>query len=472
MTNAMIADPPELADYYAFLRAKKRSALMKGLHEVPELNSSMFDYQANVTDFLLRAGCGAAFLDTGLGKSLIELEWARVMVAHTGKPVLMLAPLAVGPQHVREGQRFGIEAKYIRTPGEVAGPGIWITNYERLHLFRPEDFGALVLDESSIVKAFGGKTSRALIEFGERVRYRLAATATPAPNDHMELGQHSAFLGIMPSNEMLARWFITDQSQMGKYRLKKYGIEDFWSWVASWARMASKPSDLGFADDRFILPKLNYDLHYVSVDLTAGANAGELFRAVDTSATSIHKEKRRTAGQRAERIAELVHAEPDEAWVVWCETDYEADELMARLPHAVEVRGSMAADMKEARLTGFVNQEVKVLVTKPSIAGYGLNLQHCARCAFVGLSFSYETFYQAVRRFWRFGQQRPVNVHIALAETEGVIWHTIQRKARDHEAMKTAMNQAMHRAVKAYETKLSYRPTQAIRLPGWLQRAA
>ena len=211
MTNAMIADPPELADYYAFLRAKKRSALMKGLHEVPELNSSMFDYQANVTDFLLRAGCGAAFLDTGLGKSLIELEWARVMVAHTGKPVLMLAPLAVGPQHVREGQRFGIEAKYIRTPGEVAGPGIWITNYERLHLFCPEDFGALVLDESSIVKAFGGKTSRALIEFGERVRYRLAATATPAPNDHMELGQHSAFLGIMPSNEMLARWFITDQ---------------------------------------------------------------------------------------------------------------------------------------------------------------------------------------------------------------------------------------------------------------------
>lgn len=472
MTTAIVSDPPELADYYAFLRRKQRRARERGLARVPALNPQMFAYQADVTDFLLRVGCGAAFLDTGLGKSFIELEWARVITEATGRPVLMLAPLAVGPQHEREARRFGIEAKHIREPGEITGPGIWITNYERLPKFDAGALGGLVLDESSIVKAFTGKTSRALIAFGEQVPYRLAATATPAPNDHMELGQHSAFVGAMPSNEMLARWFTADQSQMGKYRLKRYGVNDFWQWVASWARMASKPSDLGYDDAGFDLPKLNTDLHYVNVDITEAAADGELFRAVDTSATSIHQEKRRTAPARAERIAELVRAEPSEPWVVWVETDYEADAVKAVLPEAVEVRGSMPMDTKESRLDAFVRGDERILLTKPSIAGYGLNLQHCARCAFVGLSFSYESYYQAVRRFWRFGQQRPVHVHIAIAETEAVIWHTIQRKAADHERMKSAMNAAMRQATKEYGVKLAYQPTQRVQLPKWLREVA
>jgi len=458
--------------YYAFLARKRRSAIPSGLKRIPALNGAMFGYQADVTDFLLRIGSGAALLDTGLGKSIIELEYGRVMVEANHKSVLMLAPLAVGPQHEREAAKFGIEAKYVRHPSEITGPGIWITNYERLHLFDPGGFCALILDESSLLKAYGGKTSKALIAFGERVRYRLAATATPAPNDHMELGQHSAFLQVMPSNEMLARWFVADQSEMGRYRLKRYGVEDFWSWVASWARMAGRPSDLGYSDDGFILPKLNQDLHYVNVDLTLGRAGGELFRAVDTSATSIHKEKRRTAPARAERIAELVAAEPGEAWVVWCDTDYEADELTARIPDAVEVRGSMPLERKEERLVAFSTGKIRVLVTKSSIAGFGLNWQHCARCAFAGLSFSYESYYQAIRRFWRFGQKRPVNVHIALAETEGVIWHTIQRKAREHEEMKRAMNAAMRRAVIEREMKIPYRPRHVARIPSWLKEVA
>jgi hypothetical protein len=456
-----------LTEYLRVVRRKARRANPCGLTEVPLLNPHLFDFQSDALHFLLESGSAAAFLDTGLGKSIIELDWGRVIAEHTGLPVLMLAPLAVGPQHEREAQKFGIEARYIRDPRAIA-PGVNITNYERLHLFRPEQFGGIVLDESSIVKSFGGKTSTALMKFAAPINYRLAATATPAPNDHMELGQHSQFLGVMESNEMLARWFIADQSEMGRYRLKRYGVDDFWSWVASWARMARMPSDLGYDDAGFALPELRVDLHYVDADLMAGAGDGELFRHVDTSATSIHKEKRLTAAARATRIAELVAAEPDETWCIWCDTDYEQDELKARIPEALDVRGSQPSDEKESKLVAFSTGQARIIITKPSIAGYGLNWQHCQRCAFVGISFSYESYYQAVRRFWRFGQQRPVQVHIALAETEGVIWQTIQRKARDHETMKRAMSEAMHRAIERRECRTAYRPTQRAKLPTWL----
>ena len=461
-----------LDSYYQFLQSKRRTVTPRGLAKVPALNTAMFGFQADTTEFLLRAGSGAAFLDTGLGKSIIELEWSRVMTEATNKSTLMLAPLAVGYQHQREAEKFGIDARYIRDPSEMTGTGVWITNYERLHLFNPGDFAAITLDESSILKSFGGKTSRALTAFGEQMRYRLAATATPAPNDHMELGQHSAFLQVMPSHEMLARWFVADQSEMGRYRLKRHGVDDFWSWVASWARMATLPSDLGHSDDGFVLPKLDTKLHYVTVDQSTGADDGELFRRVDTSATSIHREKRRTASERAERIAGIIAREPGEPWVIWCDTDYEADELTARIPDAVEVRGSMPAEKKEERLEGFLSGTVRILVTKPSIAGYGLNLQHCARCAFVGLSFSYESYYQAVRRFWRFGQQRQVHVHVALADTESAIWRVIQRKTQEHQEMKRAMAQAMRRAVVSREVKLPYVAKQPVRLPKWLEVAA
>lgn len=453
--------------YEDFLRSKEIRAQLSGMTRVPELSAHLFPHQRATVEFLLKAGRGAAFLDTGMGKTAVELEYGKRVVEHENKPVLMLAPLAVGKQHMREAERFGVETSIARDQSDVTGARIYITNYERLHLFDRHAFGGLILDESSIVKSYTGKTTRALMEFGQEVRWKLPATATPAPNDHMELGQHAQFLGVMDSSEMLARWFIADQSEMGRYRLKRHGIKPFWSWVASWARCVGKPSDLGFSDDGFQLPPLNIHQHVVETDMTAGAE-GMLFRIPDTSATSIHKEKRLTANDRAAKIAELVRAEPNEPWMIWVETDYDADAITALLPEAVEVRGSMKPETKEERLDAFTQGSIRILVSKPSIAGFGLNWQHCARTAFVGLSFSYEMFYQAIRRFWRFGQRRPVECHIAMAETETAIWQTIQRKKADHETMKEEMFEAMRREVLVSQVKRAYSPTQAARLPAWM----
>lgn len=453
--------------YEDFLRSKEIRAQLSGMTRVPELSAHLFPHQRATVEFLLKAGRGAAFLDTGMGKTAVELEYGKRIVEHENKPVLMLAPLAVGKQHMREAERFGVEASIARDQSDVTGARIYITNYERLHLFDRHVFGGLILDESSIVKSYTGKTTRALMEFGQEVRWKLPATATPAPNDHMELGQHAQFLGVMDSSEMLARWFIADQSEMGRYRLKRHGIKPFWSWVASWARCVGKPSDLGFSDEGFHLPPLNIHQHVVETDMTAGAE-GMLFRIPDTSATSIHKEKRLTANDRAAKIAELVRAEPNEPWMIWVETDYDADAITALLPEAVEVRGSMKPETKEERLDAFTQGSIRILVSKPSIAGFGLNWQHCARTAFVGLSFSYEMFYQAIRRFWRFGQRRPVECHIAMAETETAIWQTIQRKKADHETMKEEMFEAMRREVLVSQVKRAYNPTQAAKLPAWM----
>jgi hypothetical protein len=454
-------------EYLEFLKQKEITQPLRGMSETPDLSKHLFPHQRDTVDFLLRAGRGAAFLDTGMGKTAVELEYGRQIVEHENKPVLMLAPLAVGMQHEREAAKFDTEATYVRDSSAITKPQIYITNYERIHLFDPDMFGGLIMDESSIIKSFAGVTTRRLMEFGKGMRWKLPATATPAPNDHMELGQHSQFLEVMDSSEMLARWFIADQSEMGRYRLKKHGIKPFWSWVASWARCVGKPSDLGYSDEGFDLPPLVISQHIVETDITE--NAGDmLFRIPDTSATSIHKEKRLTSMHRAAKIADLVRAEPTEPWMIWVETDYDADSIMELLPEAVEVRGSMRPEVKEERLSAFSLGRIRVLVSKPSIAGFGLNWQHCARTAFVGLSFSYEMFYQAIRRFWRFGQQREVHCHIAMADTETQIWQTIQRKKDDHERMKLEMFEAMRREVITKSVKNAYKPAQAARLPSWI----
>lgn len=460
---------------YQELLARKRVAFKpSGLRRVPSLNAAMFPHQAHSTEFALRAGCAALFLDTGLGKSLCALDWGRIVVEKTNKPVLMLAPLAVGPQHQREAEKFGIEAKYIREAQEITGPGIWITNYERMEHFDTTAFAGIILDESSILKAMQGKTSRALIAAFADTPYRLACTATPAPNDHTELGNHAEFLGIMNSNEMLSRWFINDTSTASQsWRLKGHAVGSYWDWVASWARCVAKPSDLGFSDDGFILPQLVTEHHVVdadrSVDAGEDGNQARLFRMPENSATSIHKEKRLTVDKRATAIAAAVAGEPTEPWVVWCNTDNEADALMRRIDGAIEVRGSMPPEKKEERLVAFSTGKQRILVTKPSIAGYGLNWQHCARMAFVGLDFSFEGYYQAVRRCWRFGQARPVHVHVAMADTERNIFESIARKSMDHDKMRTQMAEAMRRAYHRAETRVAYNPTMNVRVPAWLR---
>jgi hypothetical protein len=454
-------------EYLDFLKRKELKAPQKGVIKDYDLAGHLFPHQRDTVQFLLESGRGASFLDTGMGKTAVELEYGRQVVELENKPVILFAPLAVGRQHQREAEKFSTDARVIRDPSEMDGPRIYITNYERLHLFNPEDFAGMILDESSIIKSFTGITTRKLMAFGEGMRWKNASTATPAPNDHMELGQHCQFLDVMDSSEMLARWFMADQSEMGKYRLKRHGIKPYWSWVASWARCIGKPSDMGYSDDGFNLPPLEIFQHIVETDITQNAE-GMLFRIPDTSATSIHKEKRLTSGDRAAKIAELVNAEPSESWMVWCETDYDADSIMRLLPDAVEVRGTMKPEIKEERLDAFTSGQIRILVSKPSIAGFGLNWQHCARTAFVGLSFSYEMFYQAIRRFWRFGQKRPVHCHIAMAETETAIWQTIQRKKADHERMKIEMFEAMKREVIVKGVKNPYNPTMQAKLPRWI----
>lgn len=251
--------------YLDLIAAKVGQARPRGLQSIPDLHPDLFPHQHDVAGFLINQGSGAPFLDTGMGKTLVELEFGRVMMEHTNKPTLIFTPLAVGPQMVREASRFGIGARQVKNQGEV-GPGLNITNYERLHLFDNREFGAVVLDESGILKSFSGKTTKALMNFASPIPYRCAGTATPAPNDHMEIGQHSQFLGVMDSSEMLARWFIADQKNMGRYRLKGHAVKPFWSWVASWSRCISRPSDLGYSDDGFVLPELKRIRHLVRAE--------------------------------------------------------------------------------------------------------------------------------------------------------------------------------------------------------------
>jgi len=469
----------DLSAYHDLIARKSVAFRPRGLDRLPDLHPDLFPHQRAVTEFSLMAGSSAMFLDTGLGKSFSSLEWGRVIVEHTNKPVLMLAPLAVGPQHEREAGRFGIDAKYVRTADEIDGSArIYITNYERVDNFVASKFSGIILDESSILKSFAGVTTKKLIKLFDRTPYRLCCTATPAPNDHTELGTHAEFLGVMRRDEMLPRWFINDTATASQHwRIKGHAITDFWRWVASWSRCVSMPSDLGFDDGDYVLPPIQVFEHLVEADrmLNRGEEArgpfagqGRLFRMPDTSATSIHAEKRLTIDDRADKVAECIDSDPCEPWVVWCDTDYEAEAVLARIPDAEEVRGSMQLATKEARLDAFARGDLRVLVTKPSIAGYGLNWQHCARMAFAGLSFSYENYYQAVRRCWRFGQTRPVEVHIAMADTEAAIKRVIDRKAGDHQAMKREMQAAMRAAHQAHERKVTYTPNKEAGLPAWL----
>jgi hypothetical protein len=456
------------ADYASFLASKAPRPHATGIEPGP-MHPAMRPDQCDVTAFALRQGCAALFLDTGLGKTFDELEWCRQAADASNGMALLLTPLAVARQIEREAHRWGYEARVIRAQDE-AGPGINICNYDRLDALRPDAFGAVALDESSILKSFSGATTRALIAAFQHHRFRLCATATPAPNDHMELGQHAEFLGQMSAMEMLSRWFINDTATASqKWRLKGHAADAFWDWMATWSRCAETPVDLGYDGSGFVLPPMRVIRHRVAGNVKSPA--GTLF-AADVSATNLHDIKRQTAEARAASVAAIVAAEPGEAWVIWCDTDYEADCLAAAIPGALEVRGSHTPERKEAALADFAAGNATKLITKPSICGYGLNWQHAARMAFVGRSFSYEAWYQAVRREWRFGQLRPVDVHIMVAEGEDQIGRVIDRKSADHAIMKRAMAATMRRAnAERSTTMIYYNPKHEGYLPLWLQSA-
>jgi len=423
-------------------------------------------HQKAAVEFALTRGKSAAFLDTGLGKSFIELEFAKQTAEYTSKPSLILTPLAVAGQMVREGQKFGIDARQIKEQSQV-GAGVMVANYERLSKLDPDSFGAVVGDESSILKSFGGATVATLMAAFKNTPFKLAATATPAPNDHMELGQHSQFLDVMPSNEMLARWFIADQEKMGKYRLKGHASKSFWAWMASFSRCATMPSDLGGDDTGYILPPINKRLHVVGADLSVNTD-GALLRMPEMSATSFHSEKVLTLQQRCEKAAELAtHGKPV---TVWCESNEESELLAKMIPDAREVRGDMTPDQKEALLLGFVDGDFRVIVTKPKLAGFGVNWQHCAHAVFASVSYSYEQFYQAQRRSHRFGQQETVRNDVVIADTERSIWQTVNVKAEKHAEMKRRMADAMKKAQTTAQTRVVYDRPLELWFPEWVKQ--
>lgn len=456
------------ARYAEFLAAKAPTVIASGI--LPKaLADHLFDFQQACVDFAVRQGRTGLYLDTGLGKTRCQLEWARQCLEAANGRALILTPLAVAKQIEREGQSLGYDCRVIRDQSE-AKSGINICNYDRLDKLDPSFFGVASLDESSILKSFGGKTTTALIDTFANHRFRMSATATPAPNDHMEMGNQAQFLGLMTSQEMLMRWFINDTATASqKWRLKGHAEQDFWDWMASWSRMAQSPEDLGFDGSAYKLPPLKVIRHQAHGSLVRPQD-GTLFVA-NVSATSMHDLKRQTSAARAGAIAGVVSGDPD-PWVIWCDTNDEADALKARIPGATEVRGSMPIDQKEEYLEAFTIGQIGKLITKPSIAGYGSNWQHCHKTACVGRSFSYEAWYQLIRRFLRYGQRHPVECHIAVAEGEDQIGHVIDRKADDHARMKAAMAAAMRRATaSAANVRVPYDPQYDGRLPVWLSAA-
>jgi len=420
-------------EYAEFIAGKSKSVKPCGF-ETKQLPKCLKPFQKDAVRWALRMGRSALFLDIGLGKTLIQLTWASQVAKHTGTPVLVLTPLAVGPQTVREAEKFGIKnVRQVRDQSEVDGVGVYVTNYEKLHKFDVETFGGVVLDESSVLKSFDGKLRTQLIETFSETPYRLACTATPSPNDHEELGNHSQFLGVMSRTEMLATFFVHDSADTGEWRLKGHAEREFWRWVASWALVARRPSDLGHDDTGYILPDLIFEEHYIG----SPAQEGRLFSVPELSLNGQRAARKSTMEERVQLAAKM--AEGTEPVLIWCELNDEGDALEEAIPDAVQVAGADSEEDKVDRLVGFPEGRYRVLITKPKIGGFGLNYQHCAEMIFVGLSHSYEQFYQAIGRCRRFGQTRNVRVRVITSELEAAVLENIKSKQRKHEAMTEGM---------------------------------
>lgn len=429
-------------DYEKFIESKKVLDIDTGF-EVPrcDLNESLFDFQRDIVHWALRRGRACIFADCGMGKSLMQLSWANQVSERTGNPVLILAPLAVSKQTIREGKKFGIQVDLLES--DVFGKGIFITNYEKLHRVNLDQFSGIVLDESSILKSYTGKIRNQIIEGCQSIAYRLACTATPSPNDFMELGNHAEFVGSMSRTEMLSMFFVHDGGETQKWRLKGHAKTEFWKWVCQWAVMIRKPSDLGYSDGNFSLPEIHIHNIVTSVKENDSVD-GLLFRMPASTLQERQKERKLTIGDRAKECAGLINALPDDQWLVWCNLNDEAAAVKKYVDGIVEVKGGDSDEQKTDRLLGFSTGDVKKLVTKPKIGGHGLNFQSCHNMIFVGLSDSYEQYYQAVRRCWRFGQTEEVNCYIITAETEGAVVKNIERKEKDATAMANEMVKNMH----------------------------
>ena len=422
-----------IMDYELFVKNKRRSELATG-HKPGDLNENLFDFQHAIVSWAVRRGRAAIFADTGLGKTLMQLAWADDVATHTGGIVLILAPLAVSEQTIEQGQTFGIEVKRVTHGGTPDGPGVWITNYERIDPIQFDDLHGLVLDESSILKAHDGKTRAKIITSAQCVPYRLSCTATPSPNDFDELGNQCEFLGVMKRTEMLATYFKNDSGDTGTWILKGWGQSRFWEWMGSWSVVLRNPADLGFDGSKYIFPEPEYIEHVVESD-----QYGDLFAKPAQTMLERRQAQRGSIEQRCRALADVVNADPSEPWLIWCHLNDEAEMLASLINGAVNVQGSDKPETKAARMLDFTHNKLRVLISKPKICGFGMNWQHCARMAFVGLDDSFEKFYQAVRRCYRFGQTRKVIVHMFTAENEGQILANLKRKEVQHHEMSAKM---------------------------------
>jgi len=435
------------------------------------ISSHLFPHQRDLVSWALRRGRAAVFADTGLGKTRIQLEWALHCSKH-GR-VLILAPLAVAEQTVREGADIGIEVEYARRD---TGARITIANYEMLHAFDPAQFIAVVLDESSILKSFDGKTRTQLIEAFANTQWKLACTATPAPNDFTELGNHAQFLGVKSHNEMLAEYFCHDGGDTQTWRLKGHAEQEFWRWVCSWGAVVKRPSDLGHDDEGFALPELRMHEIVIAVDHKLAQKAGMLFADDVRTLADQRATRRATLDERVAAVARIAKSTKRQV-LVWCELNDEADAIEAAISGAIQVAGSDSVDDKSSRLLGFADGKHRVMVTKASVAGFGMNWQRCSTMVFAGVSHSYEQTYQAIRRCWRFGQKRPVDVHVIRAETEGAIVENLRRKGADAEKLGESMvahvrDMMRDEIASARREWDNYNATKRIEIPSWLTSEA
>lgn len=428
-------------NYDDFIKTKEFKIIQSGFDCEPS-NPHLFDFQYAIVKWALKRGRAAIFANTGLGKTIMQCSWADEVVEHTDGPVLIVAPLAVAKQTVGEAAKFGIDVDYVRKQPSLLESKIYITNYEMLEKFNVDKFNGVVLDESSIIKNRDGKTRKYIIDACKNTPYKLSCTATPSPNDFMELGNQCEFLGIMTMTEMLAMFFIHDGGETSKWRLKGHGAAKFWEWMATWAVTITKPSDIGYSDDGYDLPPMRLHEHKVE-----SKTEGQLFADVAKTLTERRKAKKETVEDRVAVVADMVNA-TDGPWLVWCHTNEESDLLKKAINGAVEVKGSDSIDHKETAMNDFSNGDLRVLISKPSICGFGMNWQHCSQMAFVGLDDSYEQMYQAIRRCYRFGQVNNVDVHIVSADSLGAIKKNIERKEKQMEQMQIEMVSHMQEAMK------------------------
>lgn len=458
--------------YDEFLQKKKITDIPTGFTvEKKSLNKKLIDFQGDCVLWSVRRGRGALFEDCGLGKTFQQLEWARLINEHTGKPVLILCPLSVAKQTQAEGKKFGISVN-ICSENSDCNSGINITNYEKIHKFNVKKFSGVVLDESSCLKSYTSKYRSLLIDLFKKTPYRLCCTATPSPNDFMELGNHAEFLGIMSRSEMLSMFFINDTGDTGTWRLKKHAVKEFWRWVCSWAVLIRKPSDLGYDNKGFDLPEIVFHEHIIKSAKSPKAGFGLISYEAKTLSER-RDAKRESLPGRVKKAAEIINRS-DEQWVVWCNLNVESEELKKAIVGSIEVKGSDSDEHKISSAAKFISGDIKTLISKSSIFGFGMNWQHCHNVMFVGLSDSYEEYYQAIRRCWRFGQTELVNVHIISSEAEGAIVKNINKKEeyakRMIEGMLAEMSPISTKLIRGAERETtSYNPTKKMEIPQWLK---